>query len=74
MLSEGVGAAIRVPESKGREKIAAAVREVMQGEGRGAAVRAKVAELQKTAAEGLREGGAAVAALAEVVKWTCGEN
>ncbi|KAG2558570.1 hydroquinone glucosyltransferase-like [Panicum virgatum] len=75
MLSEGVGAAIRVPESKGREKIAAAVREVMQGEGRGAAVRAKVAELQKAAAEGLREGGAAAAALAEVVeKWTCGEN
>ena len=75
MLSEGVGAAIRVPESKGREKIAAAVREVMQGEGRGAAVRAKVAELQKAAAEGLQEGGAAAAALAEVVeKWTCEEN
>jgi len=51
------------------------VREVMQGEGRGAAVRAKVAELQKAAAEGLREGGAAAAALAEVVeKWTCREN
>ncbi|OEL25784.1 Hydroquinone glucosyltransferase [Dichanthelium oligosanthes] len=74
MLSEGVGAAIRVPESKGREKIAAAVREVMEGEGRGAAVRAKVAELQKAAAEGLQEGGAAAAALAEVVeKWTGGE-
>jgi hydroquinone glucosyltransferase len=38
-------------------------------------VRAKVAELQKAAAEGLREGGAAATALAEVVgKWTCGEN
>jgi hydroquinone glucosyltransferase len=75
MLSEGVGAAIRVPESKRREKIAAAVREVMEGEGKGAAVRAKVAELQKAAAEGLREGGAAATALAEVVgKWTCGEN
>ncbi|RCV38848.1 hypothetical protein SETIT_8G175200v2 [Setaria italica] len=76
MLSaEGVGAAIRVPESKGREKIAAAVRELMEGEGSGAAVRAKVAELQKAAAEGLQEGGAAAAALAEVVeKWTGGEN
>jgi len=71
MLSDGVGAALRVPESKGREKIAATVREVMQGEGKGAAVRAKVAELQKAAAEGLRDGGAAAAALAEVVEgWT----
>ncbi|KAF8700154.1 hypothetical protein HU200_034524 [Digitaria exilis] len=73
MLSEGVGAAIRVSESKGREKIAAVVREVMAGEGRGAAVRAKVAELQKAASEGLKEGGAAATALAEVVeKWTGG--
>uniref|UniRef100_A0A0A9A141 Uncharacterized protein n=1 Tax=Arundo donax TaxID=35708 RepID=A0A0A9A141_ARUDO len=75
MLSEGVGAAIRVPEVKGREKIAAVVRELMAGEGKGAAVRAKVAELQKAAADGLREGGAAATALAEVVeKWTGGEN
>ncbi|CAO2144631.1 unnamed protein product [Urochloa humidicola] len=75
MLSEGIGAAIRVPESKGREKIAAAVRELMEGEGKGALVRAKVAELQKAAAEGLKEGGAAAAALAEVVeKWTAAEN
>ncbi|CAL4983654.1 unnamed protein product [Urochloa decumbens] len=75
MLSEGIGAAIRVPESKGREKIAATVRELMEGEGKGAAVRAKVAELQKAAAEGLKEGGAAAAALAEVVdKWTAGEK
>ncbi|EES10040.1 hydroquinone glucosyltransferase [Sorghum bicolor] len=72
MLSDGVGAALRVPESsKGREEIAATVREVMQGEGKGAAVRAKVAELQKAAAEGLRDGGAAATALAEVVEgWT----
>ncbi|KAL6875559.1 hypothetical protein ACP4OV_013072 [Aristida adscensionis] len=75
MLSEGVGAAIRAPPTKGREKIAAVVRELMAGEGQGAAVRAKVAELQKAAADGLREGGAAAAALAEVVeKWTGGEN
>jgi hydroquinone glucosyltransferase len=71
--SGGVGAAIRVPESKRREEIAAAVRELMEGEGSGAAVRAKVADLQKAAAEGLQEGGAAAAALAEVVeKWTGG--
>uniref|UniRef100_A0A0E0MGX8 Glycosyltransferase n=1 Tax=Oryza punctata TaxID=4537 RepID=A0A0E0MGX8_ORYPU len=71
MLTEGVGAAIRVPEAKGREKIAAAVREMMVGEGRGAAVRAKVAELQRTATDGLRDGGAATSALDEVVdKWT----
>jgi hydroquinone glucosyltransferase len=56
MLSDGVGAALRVPESKGREKIAATVREVMRSEGKGAAGRAKVAELQKATAEGLRDG------------------
>ncbi|KAM3345744.1 hypothetical protein ACQJBY_020325 [Aegilops geniculata] len=73
MLSEGVGAAIRVPDTKRREEIAAAVREVMAGQGKGAEVRAKVAELQKAAAEGLREGGAATTALDEVVrKWTGG--
>lgn len=72
LLSDGVGAALRVPESsKRREIIADTVREVMRGEGKGAAVRAKVAELQKAAAEGLRDGGAAAAALAEVVQgWT----
>ncbi|XP_062197881.1 hydroquinone glucosyltransferase-like [Phragmites australis] len=75
MLSEGVGAAIRVPEAKGREKIASVVKEVMEGEGKGATVRAKVVDLQKAAAEGLRDGGAAAAALAEVVgKWTEGDN
>ncbi|XP_062183348.1 hydroquinone glucosyltransferase-like [Phragmites australis] len=75
MLSEGVGAAIRVPEAKGREKIAAVVRELMVGEGKGAAVRAKVAELQKAAADSLGEGGKGTTALAEVVeKWTNGEN
>ena len=67
MLSDGVGSALRVPESNGREKMATTVREVIQGEWKGAAVRAKVAELQKAAAEGLRDGGAAAAALAEVV-------
>uniref|UniRef100_J3N9G4 Uncharacterized protein n=1 Tax=Oryza brachyantha TaxID=4533 RepID=J3N9G4_ORYBR len=71
LLADGVGAAIRVPEAKGKEKIAAAVRETMAGEGRGAAVRAKVAELQRMAAEGLRDGGAATSALDEVVnRWT----
>uniref|UniRef100_A0A0E0BKX2 Glycosyltransferase n=2 Tax=Oryza TaxID=4527 RepID=A0A0E0BKX2_9ORYZ len=75
MLTEGAGAAIRVPESKGKEKIAAVVREMMVGEGRGAAVRAKVAELQKMATDGLRDGGAATSALDEVVdKWTGGEK
>uniref|UniRef100_A0A0D9XTU9 Glycosyltransferase n=1 Tax=Leersia perrieri TaxID=77586 RepID=A0A0D9XTU9_9ORYZ len=70
MLTEGVGAAIRVPEAKGKEKIAVVVREVMVGEGRGAAVRDKVAELQKKALAGLRDGGAATSALDEVVaKW-----
>ncbi|WVZ50739.1 hypothetical protein U9M48_001966 [Paspalum notatum var. saurae] len=67
MLADGVGAAVRVPEAKGRVKIAAAVREVMVGAGRGAEVRKKVAELQKAAADGLKEGGNAAAALAEVV-------
>ncbi|KAL6653971.1 hypothetical protein ACP70R_007436 [Stipagrostis hirtigluma subsp. patula] len=75
MLSEGIGAAIRVPEAKGREKIASVVKELMAGEEKGAAVRAKVAELHKAAADGLREGGAATTALAEVVeKWIGGEN
>ncbi|KAF0894834.1 hypothetical protein E2562_003718 [Oryza meyeriana var. granulata] len=75
MLTEGVGAAIRVPEAKGKEKIAAVVRELMVGEGRGAAVRAKVAELHKAAIDGLRDGGAATSALDEVVdKWTGAEK
>jgi hydroquinone glucosyltransferase len=67
-----VGAAIRVLEdAKGREEIADVARELMEGEAKGAAVRAKVAELQRAAADGLRDGGAAAAALAEVVgKWT----
>ncbi|CAL5004697.1 unnamed protein product [Urochloa decumbens] len=75
MLSEGVGAAIRLPEMKEKETIAEAVREVMAGEGKGAAVRAKVAEVQKAAAESLREGGAAMAALDGVVEnWAPGGN
>jgi len=38
-------------------------------------VRVKVAELQKAAAEGLREGGAATTALDEVVdKWEAEAN
>ncbi|VAH70761.1 unnamed protein product [Triticum turgidum subsp. durum] len=73
VLSEGVGAAVRVPDTKRREEIAAAVREVMAGQGKGAEVRAKVAELRKAAAAGLCEGGAATTALDEVVrKWTGG--
>ncbi|KAG2640506.1 hydroquinone glucosyltransferase-like [Panicum virgatum] len=74
MLSEGVGAAIRLPEMKEKETIAAAVRELMAGEAKGAAVRAKVAELKMAAAEGLREGGAATAALDGVVENWAGEN
>uniref|UniRef100_A0A453DSK0 Glycosyltransferase n=1 Tax=Aegilops tauschii subsp. strangulata TaxID=200361 RepID=A0A453DSK0_AEGTS len=74
MLSEGVRAAMRVPATKRKEEIAAAVREVMTGQGKGAEVRAKVAALQKAAKEALLEGGAATTALDEVVrKWTCGE-
>ncbi|WVZ51129.1 hypothetical protein U9M48_002304 [Paspalum notatum var. saurae] len=70
VLAEGVGAAIRLPEVKDKEAIAVAVRElmVMTGEGKGAVVRAKVVELQKAAAGGLREGGAATMALDEVVQ------
>ncbi|KAK3118830.1 hypothetical protein QOZ80_9BG0708870 [Eleusine coracana subsp. coracana] len=76
LADESVGAAIRVPEKgKDAERIAAVVRELMEGEGKGAAVRAKVAEMRKAAADGLREGGAAAAALAEVVdKWTTTED
>jgi hydroquinone glucosyltransferase len=74
MLSEGVGAAIRLPEIKEKETIAAAVRELMVGEGKGAAVRAKVVELKKAAAEGLREDGAATAALDGVVENWAGED
>ncbi|OEL24252.1 UDP-glycosyltransferase 72B1 [Dichanthelium oligosanthes] len=60
MLAEGLGAAIRVPELKRKEKILSVVKELMMaGEGKGAAVRVMVAELQK----------------AEVVdKWAAREN
>ncbi|RCV37801.1 hypothetical protein SETIT_8G091300v2 [Setaria italica] len=75
MLSEGIGAAIRLPQPKSKEMIAGVVKELMAGEGKGAAVRTMVAKLQKDALEGLREGGAATAALAEVVeKWAAGES
>jgi hydroquinone glucosyltransferase len=75
MLAEGVGAAIRLPERKDKETIAAVVRELMVGQGKGAMVRVKVAELKKAAAEGLREGGAATTALDEVVdKWEAEAN
>ncbi|KAG8090571.1 hypothetical protein GUJ93_ZPchr0011g27348 [Zizania palustris] len=74
MLADGVGAALRLPESKGKDDIAAVVREVVEGKGRGAVVRANVAELQEAATDGLRHGAAA-AALAEVVdKWTAGRS
>ncbi|EES08692.1 UDP-glycosyltransferase 72B3 [Sorghum bicolor] len=74
LAAEGVGAAIRLPERKDKESIAAVVRELMAGEGKGGMVRVKVAELQKAAAEGLREGGAAATALDEVVeKWEADE-
>ncbi|KAJ1275364.1 hypothetical protein BS78_05G129800 [Paspalum vaginatum] len=66
MLAEGVGAVIRVPEPKEKEAIAAVVKELMAGEGRGAMVRSVVAELQKAGLQGLRDGGAATAALDEV--------
>ncbi|KAL5203913.1 hypothetical protein ABZP36_008784 [Zizania latifolia] len=75
MLADGVGAALRLPESKGKDYIAAVVREVVEGAGRGAVVRANVAELREAATDGLRHGGAAAAALAEVVdKWTAGRS
>uniref|UniRef100_A0A8R7PNG0 Uncharacterized protein n=1 Tax=Triticum urartu TaxID=4572 RepID=A0A8R7PNG0_TRIUA len=74
MLSDGVGAAMRVPATKRKEKIAMTVTEVMVGQGKGAEVRANVAALQKLATEALLEGGAATAALDEVVrKWTWDE-
>ncbi|XP_066377882.1 UDP-glycosyltransferase 72B3-like [Miscanthus floridulus] len=75
MLAEGAGAAIRLPERKDKETIASVVRELMVGEGKGAMVRVKVAQLHKAAAEGLREGGAATTALDEVVdKWEAEAN
>ncbi|KAF0894839.1 hypothetical protein E2562_003723 [Oryza meyeriana var. granulata] len=74
MLTEGVGAAIRVPEAKGKEKITVVVRELMVGEGRGATLRAKVAELQKKAMDGLQDVGAATSVFDEVDKWREGEN
>ncbi|CAL4994081.1 unnamed protein product [Urochloa decumbens] len=75
MLSEGIGAAIRVPEPRRKEMIAEIVKELITGEGKGAAVRTTVANLQKDALDGLKEDGAATIALAEVVKnWAFGEN
>jgi len=75
MLADGVGAAIRLPERKDKETIAAVVRELMAEEGKGAMVRVKAAELQKAAAEGHCEGGAAMTALDEVVeKWEAEAN
>ncbi|CAN6381049.1 unnamed protein product [Urochloa humidicola] len=75
MLAEGIGAAIRVPEPKGNEKIAEVVKELMAGEGKGAAVRTMISNLRKDALDGLREVGAATTALAQVVKiWAAGEN
>ncbi|TKW01212.1 hypothetical protein SEVIR_8G165000v4 [Setaria viridis] len=74
MLSEGAGAAIRLPEVKDKETTAAAVRKLMAGEGKGAVVRAKVAELQNAAAEGLREGGAATNSLDQFVENLVGEE
>ncbi|RLM58120.1 UDP-glycosyltransferase 72B3-like [Panicum miliaceum] len=62
MLAQGVGAA-RLPEIKDKNTIAAVAREVMAGERKGAAVRVKVVELQKAAAESLRDGGAVTTAL-----------
>jgi hydroquinone glucosyltransferase len=47
MLSEGVGAAIRLPKMKEKETIAVAVRELMVGEMKGAVMRAKVAEVRR---------------------------
>ena len=64
-----------MPERKDKEIIAAVVGELMAGEAKGAMVRVKVAELQKAAAEGLRECGAATTALDEVVeKWEAEAN
>ncbi|KAL6660694.1 hypothetical protein ACP70R_001729 [Stipagrostis hirtigluma subsp. patula] len=74
MLAEGIGAAIRVPDAKGKNEIAAVVKELIAGTGMGAAVRAKVVELQKAAVEGLLDDGVSTNALAEVVeRWACEE-
>ncbi|KAJ4794576.1 Glycosyltransferase [Rhynchospora pubera] len=70
MLSEGAGIALRLEKREdgvvGKEEIARKVRALMEGED-GKRVRCKVAELKEAAAEGLKEGGAASQALAEVV-------
>ncbi|KAF3328622.1 UDP-glycosyltransferase 72B3 [Carex littledalei] len=70
MLSEGAGIALRL-EKRGdgvveREEIARKVRALIKGE-EGKRLRRKVAELKEAAAEGMKEGGTACQALAEVV-------
>ncbi|KAF3328623.1 hydroquinone glucosyltransferase [Carex littledalei] len=70
MLSEGAGIALRL-ERRGdgvveREEIERKVRALMEGE-EGKRVRRKVAELKETAAEWMKEGGAACQSLSEVV-------
>lgn len=73
MLSEGAGIALRLERRgdgvAGRDEIARKVRQLMEGE-EGKRLRRRVAELKAAAAEGLKEGGAASKALAEVVaRW-----
>ncbi|GJN04744.1 hypothetical protein PR202_ga22316 [Eleusine coracana subsp. coracana] len=75
LAEEGVQAALRLPGMKDKETIAAMVRELMEGEGKGATVRKKVAQLQKAAKESLRDGGASMTALDELVlEWAAGTN
>jgi hydroquinone glucosyltransferase len=70
LLSEGAGIALRLEKRRDgvveREEIERKVRALMEGE-EGKRLRRKVAELKVAAAEGMKEGGAACQALAEVV-------
>ncbi|KAF3328624.1 hydroquinone glucosyltransferase [Carex littledalei] len=78
LLSKGARIALPL-EKRGdgvveREEIERKVRALMEGE-EGKRVRRKVAELKEAAAEGMKEGGAACQALAEVVEmWKKGSG
>jgi hydroquinone glucosyltransferase len=78
MLSEGAGSALWL-EKRGdgvveREEIGRKVRALMEGE-EGKRLRKKVTELKEAAADGLKEGGAACEALAQVVAmWKKGSD
>ncbi|CAL4888903.1 unnamed protein product [Urochloa decumbens] len=74
VLSENVGVALRLrPRADGlvgREEIAAAVREVMDGEEKGRAVRRRAGDLRRAAARACAPGGSSWRMLEEVAgKW-----